>query len=148
MIDDVFVQLARSVEDRDGVWRLKGPIVEVRPVVAMRGYNALDDLLVDDIRVLAACGAKPDTVEQLAARLLLSVDAVGNSVQLLMDSGFVCQEDEDAATRNEPVYAPTEIGCDVIRQIAIEALELDRYRMKGGLHESERLLVAARSAQA
>lgn len=144
MLEDVGQQLARSIADRDGMWRLRGSLVEAIPVVARRGYNALEEIGCDGVRALAVTAIQTATISEIETYMAAQPGALASLVEELVCLGFLDGQSSVGNGAPDLSYRPTQIGHDVIRQVAIEAMELDRYRMKGDLHEAELLLKASR----
>lgn len=126
-------ELAYQVATRDGEWGMTGCLVHAKAGVALRGFDVLDDFSTMHVRVLALL-CSGEGVATGTAQLHLRIEE-GELAVCLVDL-----RDEQYADDRTGDWLPTPMGGDVIKQIGVEMLGMDAFRMKGHLEASERLL--------
>lgn len=126
-------ELAHKILTRDGEWGMTGCLQSAKMEVARRSYGDLDDLSQKHIRVLALlCSGLPWNSSTIETYFPLDSAVVAQYLEDLYDLKYA-EECGDA-------YRATTVGADIIQKIGIEMLGMDRFRMKGELEASERLL--------
>ncbi len=143
MDQGMYKELAKSIAFRDGQWSFMGTVSEVQSTVALRGFNALDELSSFDLRCLAGFGVEAVEAERLARTLGVSLSDVRQSIDRLLDYGFLVMSDyvlDEVLCTGGAIFEPTQIGKEVIWQIAVEALQFDRFKMKQGVVRIDDLL--------
>jgi len=127
-------KLAHRILVRDGTWGMTGCLADAKGSVALRGHGVLDDFSHLHVRLLALlCSGL--NCDDATVELHIGADAVramDSCMDDLHNAGFV--------DWNGTEYTASATGRSVIRQIGIEMLGMDRYRMTGELEAAERLL--------
>jgi hypothetical protein len=126
-------ELAYKILTRDGEWGMTGCLQSAKTEVALRGYDDLDDLSQKHIRVLALlCAGLPWNSSTTEIYFPLESTVLAQYLEDICELKYA-EESDDA-------YQVTIVGKNVIQKIGIEMLGMDRFRMKGELEASERLL--------
>jgi hypothetical protein len=131
-------QLAYEVLSRDGQWGMTGCLMEAKSAVALRGFDVLDEFSPMHVRVLALlCSGEGCAAS--AVQLHLNLDA-NDFASYLHDLALAEYADDQTGA-----WLPTQKGKDIIRQVGIEMLGLDLFRMEGATQAAERLLKEVRN---
>ena len=126
-------ELAYKVLTRDGTWGMTGCLAEAKACVALRGHDVLDDLTQNHVRLLALmCAGLKCNDANVNCHFGSNVSKMADDLQELREVRF--------AEWNGIEYDASITGHDVIRQIGIEMLKMDRFRMKGDIEAAEGLL--------
>lgn len=125
--------LAADIYLRDGKWGMTGSLQGAIQQVALRGYHSLDDLSQMHVRVLAFLWRYgPITIPKIAVFFELDERKTLELLEALCEFQYAEEVDDG--------FQPTATGKTITRQVGIVMLGTDRYRMKGELERSERLL--------
>lgn len=130
-------ELAYKILMRNGEWGMTGCLEHAKAQVALRGQNVLDDFSQLHLRLLSLmCTGL--TCNQSSIGIYFDSDLASMSGQL---------DDLDVAGYiewNGVEYVASATGKNVTRQIGIEMLGMDIFRMTGDLETSKALLKTLR----
>ncbi len=126
-------ELAYKVLVRDGKWGMTGCLEEAKSCVATRGNDVLDELSQVHVRLLALmCSGLTCNESSIECHFNVDLNSMASRLEDLADTSFI--------NWNGTEYEANTVGKGVIRQIGVEMLKMDRFRMTGDLQASERLL--------
>jgi hypothetical protein len=126
-------ELAYKVLMRDGTWGMTGCLAEAKGCIALRGHDVLDDLTQLHVRLLALmCSGLNCNSSSVECHFSSDLSSMADRLEDLAEARFI--------EWNGQEYEASALGKSVTRQIGVEMLGMDRFRMTGELEEAERLL--------
>jgi hypothetical protein len=126
-------EVAYKILMRDGEWGMTGCLEQAKTQVALRGQNVLEDLSQIHVRLLALmCSGLSCNQSSIEIHFHSDLKSMIDRLEDLGDAGYV--------KWNGSEYEASVTGKDVTRQIGVEMLGMDIYRMTGDLEAAERLL--------
>lgn len=126
-------ELAYNILMRDGEWGMTGCLEMAKAEIAPRGQGVLDDLSQIHLRLLALmCSGLQCNPSNIEIHLTSDFEAMSPRLTDLDNAGYI--------KWNGTEYEATGTGRSVTRQIGIEMLGMDIFRMTGDLGAAKKLL--------
>lgn len=130
-------ELAYKILMRNGEWGMTGCLEHAKAQVALRGQNVLDDFSQLHLRLLSLmCTGLPCNQSSIGIHFDSDLVSMSGYLDDLDVAGYI--------EWNGVEYEASATGKSVTRQIAIEMLGMDIFRMTGDLETAKGLLKTLR----
>lgn len=130
-------ELAYKILMRNGEWGMTGCLEHAKAQVALRGQNVLDDFSQRHLRLLSLiCTGLPCNQSSIGIYFDSDLASMSGHLDDLDVAGYI--------EWNGVEYVASATGKSVTRQIGIEMLGMDIFRMTGDLETSKALLKTLR----
>lgn len=126
-------ELSYNILIRDGKWGMTGSLESAKAEIALRGEDILDDFSQIHLRLLALmCSGLQCSQSNIEIHMNSNFEAITPRLIDLDDAGYI--------KWNGSEHEATDAGRCVSRQIGVEMLRMDIFRMTGDLAAAKKLL--------